>query len=219
MKPKGGRGKIAPYQTKLMRVPVPVESQVMQLCDRYREFIEAGGNPEEPPPMLESGLLLGDAGRSQQETPPPMLESRPGLLSGKTGQSQLIEEFAPLAFEAIGTTGEDWSAKLNQFLEELARAIATIKQQTEPKPEPVPEPEPKPEPEPEPEPEPKPEPEPVPEPARPRSKHEKIWDELNERQQTYLKQIFEIDQNREESERGAWNRGDRPRPADEWRFP
>ncbi|MCT7991040.1 hypothetical protein [Laspinema olomoucense] len=72
-----------------------------------------------------------------------------------------------------------------------------IKQQTEPKPEAVPEPEPKPEPEPQPE----------PEPAKPRSKHEKIWNELNERQQTYLKQIFEIDQNREESERGAWNRG------------
>ena len=69
-----------------------------------------------------------------------MLESREGLLSGKTGRSQLIEEFAPLAFEAIGTTGEDWSAKLNEFLAELARAITTIKQQTEPKPEPVPEP-------------------------------------------------------------------------------
>jgi hypothetical protein len=96
---------------------------------------------------------------------------------------------------------------LSEFLEELAIAIATIKQQTEPVPEP------------EPEPKPEPEPEPVPEPAKPRSKHEKIWDELNERQQTYLKQIFEIDQDREESERGAWNRGDLPRPADEWRFP
>ncbi|MCT7958506.1 hypothetical protein [Laspinema palackyanum] len=204
MKPKGGRGKIAPYQTKLMRVPVPVESQVMQLCDRYREFIESGGNPEEPPSMLESrpGLISGDTGRSQRETPPSMLESREGLLSGKTGRSQLIEEFAPLAFEAIGTTGEDWSAKLNQFLAELASAIANIKQQNEPKPEPVREPEPVPE----------------PEPAKPRSKHEKIWDELNDRQQTYLQQIFEIDQNREESERGAWNSGGRPRPADEWRW-
>lgn len=219
MKPKGGRGKKAPYQTKLMRVPVPVELQVMQLSERYREFIEAGGNPEEPPSMLES------PNRSQQETPPSMLESRPGLLSGKTGRKalgaslrlpQLIEEFAPLAFEAIGTTGEDWAVKLNEFLAELYRAIDNIKQQTEPEPEPVSEPEPEPEPVPEPEPELEPEPEP--EPAQPRSKHEKIWDELNERQQTYLKQIFEIDQNREESERGAWNSGGRPRPADEWRW-
>ncbi|WP_261210323.1 hypothetical protein [Laspinema sp. D2d] len=177
---------------------MPVESQVMQLCDRYREFIEAGGNPQEPPPMLES------PNRSQQETPPSMLESREGLLSGKTGRAQLIEEFAPLAFEAIGTTGEDWAAKLSEFLEELARAIAcgiapltdTIKQQTEPEPQPVPEPE----------------------PTKPRSKHEKIWDELNERQRVYLQQIFEIDQDREESEHGAWNRGERPRPADEWRW-
>jgi hypothetical protein len=184
MKPKGGRGKRAPYQTKQMRVPVPVELQVMQLCDRYREFIESGGNPASPPPMLESrpGLISGEAGRSQQETPPSMLESK--------SRAQLIEEFAPLAFEVIGTTGEDWAAKLNEFLAELARAIKTIKQQNEPEPE----------------------------SAKPRSKHEKIWDELNERQQTYLKQIFEIDQNREESERGAWNRGERPRPADEWRW-
>ncbi len=209
MKPKGGRGKIAPYQTKLMRVPVPVELQVMQLCDRYREFIEAGGNPQEPPPMLES------PNRSQQETPPSMLESREGLLSGDPGRKdlraslrlpQLIEEFAPLAFEAITTAGENWSMRLDEFLAELARAIDNIKQQTEPVPEPEPEPEPQPEPLPE------------PEPTKPRSKHEKIWDELNERQQTYLKQIFEIDQNREESERGAWNSGGRPRPADEWRW-
>jgi hypothetical protein len=136
--------------------------------------------------------MLESPNRSQQETPPSMLESREGLLSGKTGRAQLIEEFAPLAFEAIGTTGEDWAAKLSEFLEELARAIDNIKQQTEPVPEL--------------------------EPTKPRSKHEKIWDELNERQRVYLKQIFEIDQDREASERGAWNRGDRPRPADEWRW-
>ena len=66
MKPKGGRGKKAPYQTKQMRVPVPVELQVMQLCDRYREFIEAGGNPEAPPPMLESRLLREPGDRNRK---------------------------------------------------------------------------------------------------------------------------------------------------------
>ena len=77
---------------------------------------------------------------------------------------------------------------------------------------------PEPEPVPEPEPEPELEPEPVPEPAKLRSKHEKIWDELNERQQTYLKHIFEIDQYREAGERGAWTSGGSPRPASEWRW-
>ncbi|MCT7991909.1 hypothetical protein [Laspinema olomoucense] len=187
VKPKGG--KKAPYPTQQMRIPVSLELQVQKLCgkrsyaagNRYREFVESGGNPDAPPSMLESA-----------------------------SRSQLIEEVASLTFEAIGTVGEDWPMRLDEFLEELARAIATIKQQTEPEPEP----------EPEPVPETKPEPEPVPEtePARPRSKHEKIWDELNERQQTYLKQIFEIDQDREASERGAWNRGGKPRPADEWRW-
>ncbi|MCT7984936.1 hypothetical protein NG796_16820 [Laspinema sp. A4] len=164
--------------------------------NRYREFIEAGGNPEEPPSMLKS--------RTRK------------ALGASLRLPQLIAEFAPLAFEAIRITGEDWAIRLDEFLAELSEAIACgiapltaiIKQQNEP--------EPKPEPEPEPEPEPKPEP--VPEPTQPRSKHEKIWDELNERQQTYLKQIFEIDQNREAGERGAWNSGCRPRPASEWRW-
>ncbi|MCT7969856.1 hypothetical protein NG799_26425 [Laspinema sp. D1] len=90
MKPKGGRGKKAPYETKLMRVPVPMESQVEELSARYREFVAAGGNPEQPPSLLESprGLLSGDTGRAQQETPPSMLESR--LFSGKTGRAQLL---------------------------------------------------------------------------------------------------------------------------------
>ncbi len=189
VKPKGGRGKKAPYQTKQMRVPVPLELQVMELCDRYREFVESGGNPEEPPPSMGKSTT-----RSQRETPSSILES--------ASRSQLIEEFAPLAFEAIGIMGEDWAIRLDEFLVELSEVIATIKQQNEPEPEPEPEPELEPE----------------PKPTKPRSKHEQIWDELNERQRVYLKQIFEIDQNREQSERGAWNSGGRPRPASEWRW-
>lgn len=41
---------------------------------------------------------------------------------------------------------------------------------------------------------------------------------LNERQLTYLKAIYRLDQEREHDERGAWNRGQRARPAEEWRW-
>lgn len=41
---------------------------------------------------------------------------------------------------------------------------------------------------------------------------------LNERQLTYLKAIYRLDQAREADQRGAWNRGQRVLPASEWRW-
>ena len=35
-KPKGGRGKRAPYETTVVRVPDPVLEQVEAICDAYR---------------------------------------------------------------------------------------------------------------------------------------------------------------------------------------
>ncbi len=54
-KPKGGRGKKAPYKTKLMRVPVPMKAQVKQLVDRYQSYLTSGGDALNPP------MLLGDS--------------------------------------------------------------------------------------------------------------------------------------------------------------
>lgn len=45
-----------------------------------------------------------------------------------------------------------------------------------------------------------------------------LWQELNERQQRYLKLIYIVDRETEEYERGAWNRGQRSRPAALWRW-
>ena len=36
-KPKGGRGNKAPYRTKTMRIPEPIEYQVEKICDVYRQ--------------------------------------------------------------------------------------------------------------------------------------------------------------------------------------
>lgn len=45
-----------------------------------------------------------------------------------------------------------------------------------------------------------------------------LWQELNERQQTYLNLIYIVDRETEEYERGAWNRGQRSRMAAQWRW-
>jgi hypothetical protein len=71
-KPIGGRGKIAPYHTKLVRIPVPVVSQVNQLVERYQDYIAEGGEAINPPQLLDlkpvnsfeqpTELLLSSAG-------------------------------------------------------------------------------------------------------------------------------------------------------------
>lgn len=50
---KGGRGKTAPYTTKMERVPVPLAPQVKELVSLYRQYIEAEGNAASPPNFIE----------------------------------------------------------------------------------------------------------------------------------------------------------------------
>lgn len=54
MKPKGGRGHTAPYETKLTRIPIPLAKQISELVERYQEFIAAGGEAFSPPPLLDA---------------------------------------------------------------------------------------------------------------------------------------------------------------------
>ncbi len=61
-KPKGGRGKKAPYTAKLMRVPVPIANQVNQLIERYLGYISSGGNAAEPPLLLGEVKLINNLG-------------------------------------------------------------------------------------------------------------------------------------------------------------
>lgn len=55
---KGGRGIKAPYETKLVRVPVPLVKQVSFLVNCYRDFVAEGGEPFNPP-LLE---VIDDGG-------------------------------------------------------------------------------------------------------------------------------------------------------------
>lgn len=57
-KPKGGRGKEAPYETKQMRVPVGLEAQVQELISRFRGWIfqsgfHSGIGTSNPPWLLD----------------------------------------------------------------------------------------------------------------------------------------------------------------------
>lgn len=57
-KPKGGRGRTAPYETKQMRVPVGLEAQIQELVERYRSWISeagysAGIGTGNPPNLLD----------------------------------------------------------------------------------------------------------------------------------------------------------------------
>lgn len=42
-KPLGGRGKRAPYDTVMVRVPEPIKPKVEQLIEEYREFVLTDG--------------------------------------------------------------------------------------------------------------------------------------------------------------------------------
>ena len=137
-KPKGGRGKKAPYDTKLMRVPEPIAAQVEVLSSHYQEFLATGGDPANPPLFLPKKI------KKQPDTVKQRTKTAGEQLTDKTS-SEFVE------------------------VEELSKEAA-------------------------------------------------LWKELNPRQQTYLRLIFEIDQHREALERGQdWRRSSN-RPASQWRW-
>lgn len=72
-KPKGGRGHAAPYDTKLMRIPIPLADQVQQLIERYQDYLSAGGEAFAPPPLLDA--ISEDRALEQDLTNIKLLES------------------------------------------------------------------------------------------------------------------------------------------------
>jgi hypothetical protein len=47
VKPRGGRGKRAPYETTQMRVPIPIKTQLESLIADYRERVLLGTEDQE----------------------------------------------------------------------------------------------------------------------------------------------------------------------------
>lgn len=58
-KPKGGKAKKEPYRIIFWRIPEPLKPQVIELKERYYNFLDQGGDPLAPP-------LLIDADKSTQ---------------------------------------------------------------------------------------------------------------------------------------------------------
>jgi hypothetical protein len=57
-KPKGGRGKSAPYSTRQVRIPEPIISQVDELVEHYQNYLEQGGDASNPPKLLAYKKLV-----------------------------------------------------------------------------------------------------------------------------------------------------------------
>lgn len=51
-KPRGGRGKSAPYTTRHVRVPEPIVSQVNALIELYQAYLEEDRDTNTPPDFL-----------------------------------------------------------------------------------------------------------------------------------------------------------------------
>lgn len=57
-KPVGGRGKKAPYETTVVRVPLPLVEKVERQIDEYREFVISGTESSVPRTQTAATTLV-----------------------------------------------------------------------------------------------------------------------------------------------------------------
>ena len=84
-KPKGGRGKQAPYQTTTIRIPLPLKPSVDKLVEDYRSDVFSpilsaiAKNQDAPIPLNEAILkaqeILGDKKANKKVTVKRLLEA------------------------------------------------------------------------------------------------------------------------------------------------
>lgn len=60
VKPKGGRGKQAPYQTKIIRVPLPLINQFEKQIDEFRDIAINGIDDDADPCSIAISRLGND---------------------------------------------------------------------------------------------------------------------------------------------------------------
>lgn len=106
-KPKGGRGVSAPYETKQMRVPEPLEPQIQELVSRYRDWISKSGR--------ESGIGTGN--------PPCLLDKPVDNFSEVAQLDALREENTRLRSQLVETKEklETAQAEASDFLDSAER--------------------------------------------------------------------------------------------------
>ena len=84
-KPKGGRGKVAPYATTTMRIPLPIKPDIDRIIDNYRDsvtqpILAAIAEIEQSPIPLNDAIIkaheiLADKKANKKVTIKKLLES------------------------------------------------------------------------------------------------------------------------------------------------
>jgi hypothetical protein len=52
-KPIGGRGKTTSYHVKQVKIPLPILNDVLEVRQRYWDYLAKGGDPNNPPSFLD----------------------------------------------------------------------------------------------------------------------------------------------------------------------
>jgi len=52
-KPIGGRGKNNPYNVKQVKIPLPILNDVLEVRQRYWDYLAKGGDPSNPPSFVD----------------------------------------------------------------------------------------------------------------------------------------------------------------------
>lgn len=52
-KPIGGRGKTTPYHDKQVKIPLPILDDILQVRQRYWDYLAEGGDPHNPPSFID----------------------------------------------------------------------------------------------------------------------------------------------------------------------
>lgn len=52
-KPTGGRGKTTSYRVKQVKIPLPILNDVLEVRQRYWDYLAKGGDPNNPPSFLD----------------------------------------------------------------------------------------------------------------------------------------------------------------------
>lgn len=52
-RPVGGRGKTTPYHDKQVKIPLPILNDILEVRQRYWDYLAEGGDPHNPPSFLD----------------------------------------------------------------------------------------------------------------------------------------------------------------------
>ncbi len=85
IKPKGGRGKQAPYKTKIMRVPLPLVNQFEEEINKFRNIVINGSDNQED--YVNDNVVKLDTNQISRDE---AIEKAKAILKNKKGAKQSL---------------------------------------------------------------------------------------------------------------------------------